>query len=73
MPRLSHAVIHALTTFALTVLLLAVAAPVALAQGGPEVTIKPVVAPRRSPPPIPHTSVIPGGTVQAADVGPAST
>jgi hypothetical protein len=43
-----------------------------LAQSGPEIRIVPVVAPRRTPPPIPHTSVIPGGTLQAADVGPQS-
>src|SRR4029079_1087183 len=48
-------------------------APVVRAQGGPAITIVPVVAPRLSPPPIPHTSVIPGGTVQARDVGPQST
>lgn len=55
---------------ALVMMLFVLLAPVALAQSGPEVRIVPVVAPRRNPPPIPHTSVIAGGTVQ--EVGPAN-
>jgi hypothetical protein len=58
--------------FALIALYLALPAPIALAQDGPAITIQPVVAPRRSPPPIPHTSVIPGGTIQAQDISPQS-
>jgi hypothetical protein len=54
------------------VLLWTLSPNVAVAQGGPGVTIRPVVAPRRTPPPIPHTDVIPGGTIQAAEVGQAS-
>ncbi|MCC6456128.1 MAG: hypothetical protein IT328_14330 [Caldilineaceae bacterium] len=73
MSRTSHTVARTLSLLALMMLLLAVEAPAALAQSGPTVTIKPVVAPRRSPAPIPHTSVIPGGTLQAGDVGPLST
>jgi hypothetical protein len=59
------------TLFVFALIALALPAPTSLAQGGPAISIQPVVAPRRSPPPIPHTSVIPGGTVQA--VGPQSS
>jgi hypothetical protein len=71
--HMHHTAGRTLILFVLISLLLTVSAPVALAQGGPAIVIKPVVGPRRSPPPIPHTSVIPGGTVQAQDVGPQST
>jgi hypothetical protein len=64
---------RAFVTVAVASLCLALISPVAWAQGGPNITIVPVVAPRLSPSPIPHTSVIPGGTVQAPDVGPQAT
>lgn len=53
-----------LLVLTLTVLLLSLFAPVALADDGPAITIKPVVAPRRNPPPIPHSSVLNPGTIQ---------
>ncbi len=73
MSRIHRSAARALTLFAVTSLLLALSVSVVVAQSGPEIRIVPVVAPRRTPPPIPHTSVIPGGTLQAADVGPQST
>jgi hypothetical protein len=68
----SYSTRRILFLLALITLLCSLTAPVAIAQGGPAVTIVPVVAPRRSPPPIPHTDVIAPGTIQAQAVGPAS-
>src|SRR5215203_5789780 len=73
MSRSRHAVSRALIIFISIFLQLLFSASIALAQGGPAVTIQPVIAPRHSPPPIPHTSVIPGGTIQVQAVSPQST
>jgi hypothetical protein len=54
---------QSLLALLLSALLMSLLAPAALADG-PTITIKPVVAPRRSPPPIPHSSVLaPGVTL----------
>lgn len=61
----SYPVIYRLGSALLTALLLvAVTASGALAAG-PEITIKPVVAPRKSPAPIPHSSVLDPSATQA--------
>jgi hypothetical protein len=73
MSSLRYTTVRALIMLVLTSLLIIVSAPAALAQGGPDIVIKPIVGPRRSPAPIPHTSVIPGGTIQAQAISPQST
>ena len=46
-------------------LLLAMTATTVLADGaGPAITIKPVMAPRNAPPPIPHTTVLDRGAIE---------
>jgi hypothetical protein len=72
MSHLHIAIRRGLALVAVTSLCLTLLSPVVWAQGGPDITFHPVVPPRHSPAPIPHTSVIPGGTVQASDVGPQS-
>ncbi len=60
---------QSLLALALSALLMTILAPVALADG-PTITVKPVVAPRRTPPPIPHSSVLdPGVTLSHVQSG----
>jgi hypothetical protein len=55
---------HALLVIIGVAILQGLTAMAVLAADGPPVTIVPVVAPRRNPPPIPHSSVLDPGTIE---------
>ena len=58
MPRSHRRMWRSLFVLTSVALLIAVTASTALAADAPPLTHKPIVAPRKSPPPIPHTSVL---------------